>query len=42
MRGDFHEAVTISAVHAELLDMDVVRKGHRLRWLISDSSVLWA
>src|SRR6476659_4766218 len=39
MRGDFHKAVTIPAVHSELLHVEVVRKGNRLGRLIANSRI---
>ena len=39
MGGDFHEAVTITAIHPELGDMNIMRKRHRLDWLIADLRV---
>ena len=38
MRGDFHKAVTIPAVHSELLHVEVVRK--KANWLGSADSQL--
>ena len=40
LRGHFHEAVTIPAIHSELGHVNIVRKRHRLDRLISDLRVL--
>jgi hypothetical protein len=40
LRGDFHEAVTIPAIHPQLSHMNIVRKRHRLDRLVSDFCVL--
>ena len=39
LRGDFHEAVTIATIHAELCHVNIVRKRHRLGRLVSDFRV---
>ena len=39
LRGDFHEAVTIATIHTELCHVNIVRKRHRLGWLVSDFGV---
>jgi hypothetical protein len=40
VRGNFHEAVTISAIHSQLGDMNIVWKGHGLGRLVSYLCVL--
>ena len=40
LRGHFHETVTIPAIHSQLGHVNVVRKRHRLDWLVSDFCVL--
>ena len=40
LRGHFHEAVTIPAIHSQLGHVNIVRKRHRLDWLVSDFCVL--
>ena len=40
LRGHFHEAVTIPAVHSQLGHVNIMRKRHRLNRLISDLRVL--
>ena len=40
LRGHFHEAVTIPAIHPQLGHVNIVRKRHRLDWLVSDLRVL--
>ena len=39
VRRDFDETVTITAIHPELSNVNVMRKGHRLDRLISDARV---
>ena len=39
MRPDFDEAVAIPAVHSQLGYVNVVRKRHRLDWLITDLGI---
>ena len=40
LRGHFHEAVTIPAIHPQLGHVNIVRKRHRLDRLVSDFCVL--
>jgi hypothetical protein len=40
LRGHFHEAVTIPAVHSQLVHVNIVWKWHGLNWLVSDFCVL--
>jgi hypothetical protein len=40
LRGDFHETVTIPAIHPQLGHVNIVRKRHRLDRLVSDFCVL--
>src|SRR6476659_10739266 len=40
LRGHFHEAVTIPAIHSQLGHVNIVRKRHGLDWLVSDFCVL--
>jgi hypothetical protein len=40
LRGDFHEAVTIPAIHPQLSHVNVVRERHRLDRLVSNFGVL--
>ena len=39
LRGHFHEAVTIPAIHPQLCHVNIVRKRHRLGRLVSDFGV---
>ncbi len=40
LRGHFHEAVTVPAIHPQLGHVNIVRKRHRLDRLVSDFCVL--
>ena len=37
----FHKAVAIPAIHSQLRDVDVMRKGHRLDRFVTNLCVLW-
>jgi hypothetical protein len=39
-RRDLHVTMAIPAIHAELIDMDLVGKRHRLHWLVPLTHVL--
>src|SRR5439155_25491694 len=39
--GHFHKAMTIPAIHSQLRNVDVVRKGHWLDRFVADLCVLW-
>ena len=39
LRGHFHEAVTVPAIHTQLGNVNIVRKRHRLDRLVSDFGV---
>lgn len=39
MPGNLNKAMTVTAIHPELLDMKGVRKRHRLIWLIANAGI---
>lgn len=39
LRGDFYEAVTVATIHTELCHVNIVRKRHRLGWLVTDFGI---
>jgi hypothetical protein len=41
MRRHVDKTVAVTAIHAQLRDMNVVREGHRLDWLITDTRIFW-